>query len=82
MSLFRKSKQQMREQMSSRRPHIIKALEKIQDFQMELKWDFQSWGMKTFGCFFKERLEGCLFMFTKLFISSAFCVKNLAVGHL
>ncbi|XP_021965283.1 ankyrin repeat domain-containing protein 13C [Folsomia candida] len=43
ISLFRKSKQQIREQMSSRRPHLIKALERIQDFYMELKWDFQSW---------------------------------------
>lgn len=44
VSLFRKSKQQLRDQMSSRRPFLVKALEKIQDFYMELKWDFQSWG--------------------------------------
>jgi hypothetical protein len=43
VSLFRKSKTQMREQMSSRRPHLVKALERIQDFEMELKWDFHSW---------------------------------------
>jgi hypothetical protein len=43
VSLFRKSKQQLRDQMSARRPYLVKALEKIQDFYMELKWDFQSW---------------------------------------
>ncbi|CAF4780679.1 unnamed protein product [Pieris macdunnoughi] len=42
-SLVRKLKQQAREQMELRRPDLIRALEQIQDFYMELKWDFHSW---------------------------------------
>jgi len=41
----RKLKQQAREQMTERRPNLIKAINQIGDFYMELKWDFQSWGM-------------------------------------
>jgi len=57
VSLFRKSKQQLREQMSARRPHLIKALERIQDFYMELKWDFQSWGMMCVSICFDYKFE-------------------------
>ncbi|KAF9411019.1 hypothetical protein HW555_010065 [Spodoptera exigua] len=42
-SLVRKLKQQAREQMERRRPDLIRALAQIQDFYMELKWDFHSW---------------------------------------
>lgn len=42
-TLFRKFKQQAREQMEERRPSVMKALSQIKDFYMELKWDFQSW---------------------------------------
>lgn len=42
-SLVRKLSQQSREQMDVRRPNLVAALTKIQDFYMELKWDFQSW---------------------------------------
>lgn len=42
-SLVRKFRQQSREQMESRRPNLVKALNQIGDFYMELKWDFQSW---------------------------------------
>ncbi|XP_077294218.1 ankyrin repeat domain-containing protein 13C [Arctopsyche grandis] len=42
-SLVRKLKQQAREQMEERRPNLVQALKQIQDFYMELKWDFQSW---------------------------------------
>ncbi|XP_013166664.1 PREDICTED: ankyrin repeat domain-containing protein 13C-B [Papilio xuthus] len=42
-SLVRKLKQQAREQMDRRRPDLIRALAQIQDFYMELKWDFHSW---------------------------------------
>lgn len=42
-SLVRKLKQQAREQMEKRRPDLIRALAQIQDFYMELKWDFHSW---------------------------------------
>ncbi|CAL8089588.1 unnamed protein product [Orchesella dallaii] len=42
-ALLSKSREQLKQQMSARRPHLIKALERIQDFYMELKWDFQSW---------------------------------------
>lgn len=42
-SLVRKLKQQARHQMECRRPDLIRALSQIQDFYMELKWDFHSW---------------------------------------
>ncbi|CAG9834225.1 unnamed protein product [Diabrotica balteata] len=42
-SLVRKFRQQSREQMEERRPNLVKALSKIDDFYMELKWDFHSW---------------------------------------
>lgn len=42
-SLVRKLKQQAREQMERRRPDLIRALAQIQDFYMELRWDFHSW---------------------------------------
>lgn len=34
--------------MEGRRPNLVKALSKINDFYMELKWDFQSWGLYFF----------------------------------
>ncbi|KAJ8909365.1 hypothetical protein NQ315_014196 [Exocentrus adspersus] len=42
-SLVRKFRQQSREQMEERRPNLVEALNRINDFYMELKWDFQSW---------------------------------------
>lgn len=30
--------------MEERRPNLVEALNRIEDFYMELKWDFQSWG--------------------------------------
>lgn len=42
-SLVRKFRQQAREQMEERRPNLVEALNRINDFYMELKWDFQSW---------------------------------------
>lgn len=44
MSLVRKFRQQSKEQMEQRRPNLVAALNKIDNFYMELKWDFQSWG--------------------------------------
>lgn len=44
-SLLHKLKTQAREQMEQRRPNLVKALKQMGDFYMELKWDFQSWGM-------------------------------------
>jgi hypothetical protein len=86
VSLFRKSKQQLRDNMSNRRPHLVKALERIQDFYMELKWDFQSWGeswgrnrMRKSGVF-KDCVVSCKHMcFGNC---SAFSVSNIAVGYL
>ncbi|ENN77624.1 ankyrin repeat domain-containing protein 13C [Dendroctonus ponderosae] len=43
MSLVRKFRQQSKEQMEQRRPNLVAALNKIDNFYMELKWDFQSW---------------------------------------
>lgn len=42
-SLVRKFRQQSREQMEERRPNLVEALNRINDFYLELKWDFQSW---------------------------------------
>uniref|UniRef100_A0A8D8Y6Q3 Ankyrin repeat domain-containing protein 13C n=1 Tax=Cacopsylla melanoneura TaxID=428564 RepID=A0A8D8Y6Q3_9HEMI len=42
-SLVRKLKLQARQQMEERRPNLVQALTQINDFYMELKWDFQSW---------------------------------------
>ncbi|XP_076063246.1 ankyrin repeat domain-containing protein 13C isoform X2 [Oratosquilla oratoria] len=41
--LLRKLKQQSRGHMEIRRPDLVKALQQMGDFYMELKWDFQSW---------------------------------------
>ncbi|KAA0200614.1 hypothetical protein HAZT_HAZT003291 [Hyalella azteca] len=41
--LLQKLKQQSKEAMDDRRPQLINALSKMDDFYMELKWDFQSW---------------------------------------
>ncbi|KAF2366596.1 Ankyrin repeat-containing domain [Trinorchestia longiramus] len=41
--LLQRLKQQSKEAMDERRPHLINALSKMDDFYMELKWDFQSW---------------------------------------
>lgn len=30
--------------MEERRPNLVEALNRINDFYMELKWDFHSWG--------------------------------------
>uniref|UniRef100_T1J1L4 Ankyrin repeat domain-containing protein n=1 Tax=Strigamia maritima TaxID=126957 RepID=T1J1L4_STRMM len=43
VSLLRKLKQQSREAMEERQPDLIRALNQMGDFYMELKWDFQSW---------------------------------------
>ncbi|CAG2178818.1 unnamed protein product [Oppiella nova] len=43
-SLLRKLKRQSRETMECRRPNLIRALNTMQNFKMQLKWDFQSWG--------------------------------------
>ncbi|XP_055712908.1 ankyrin repeat domain-containing protein 13C isoform X2 [Phlebotomus papatasi] len=41
--LLWKLKKQARDQMEHRRPNLVKALQQMGDFYMELKWDFQSW---------------------------------------
>ncbi|RUS72970.1 hypothetical protein EGW08_019273 [Elysia chlorotica] len=38
-----KFKQQSRESLEERRPMLVQALKDIGDFDLELKWDFQSW---------------------------------------
>ncbi|CAG5132433.1 unnamed protein product [Candidula unifasciata] len=43
MLLLRKLKHQSRETLEERRPFIVQALKYIRDFDLELKWDFQSW---------------------------------------
>lgn len=41
--LLKKLRQQSRAHLESRRSSMIKGLKQIQDFYMELKWDFTSW---------------------------------------
>ncbi|GFO48140.1 ankyrin repeat domain-containing protein 13c, partial [Plakobranchus ocellatus] len=41
--ILRKFKQQSRESLEERRPLLVQALKDIGDFDLELKWDFQSW---------------------------------------
>ncbi|KJH47014.1 ankyrin repeat domain-containing protein 13C-A family protein [Dictyocaulus viviparus] len=41
--MLRKLKAQSRTGFSSRKSHLVKMLEDIDDFYLELKWDFQSW---------------------------------------
>ncbi|CAL1547478.1 unnamed protein product [Lymnaea stagnalis] len=43
LSVLRKLKQQSREALEERRPMLVQALKDIGDFDLELKWDFQSW---------------------------------------
>lgn len=47
MCLLKKLRQQSKETLDERRPALIQALKDIGDFYVELKWDFQSWGMKA-----------------------------------
>ncbi|XP_065572434.1 ankyrin repeat domain-containing protein 13C-like [Artemia franciscana] len=42
-SVYRKLRQQMKEKSLKRRSSIVKALNSIEDFEMELKWDFHTW---------------------------------------
>ncbi|XP_013100597.1 ankyrin repeat domain-containing protein 13C [Stomoxys calcitrans] len=42
-ALLKKLRQQSRAHLESRRASMIKGLKQIQDFYMELKWDFTSW---------------------------------------
>ncbi|KAM7342078.1 ankyrin repeat domain-containing protein 13C [Cochliomyia hominivorax] len=42
-TLLKKLRQQSRAHLESRRASMIKGLKQIQDFYMELKWDFTSW---------------------------------------
>ncbi|KAH8355000.1 hypothetical protein KR093_003753 [Drosophila rubida] len=41
--VLRMLKLQSREHMESRRERLVQALQQMQDFYMEFKWDFQSW---------------------------------------
>ena len=42
-TLLKNQKQQTRDELSKRRPELIKGLESMGNFYMELRWDFQSW---------------------------------------
>lgn len=42
--------------MEERRPNLVRALNSINDFYMELKWDFQSWG-KSFYVVIESTLK-------------------------
>jgi len=43
VTLLSTLKKQSSNSMKTRRPHLIKALNDIPNFYMEIKWDFQSW---------------------------------------
>ncbi|XP_066924704.1 ankyrin repeat domain-containing protein 13C-like [Clytia hemisphaerica] len=42
-SILRRIKQQNRENMDIRRPTLVKTLKDLNDFEMELRWEFHSW---------------------------------------
>ncbi|XP_054738665.1 ankyrin repeat domain-containing protein 13C [Anastrepha obliqua] len=42
-AVLRKLKQQSRQHMEARRAKLVRALQQMKDFYMELKWDFASW---------------------------------------
>uniref|UniRef100_A0A915Q5S7 ANK_REP_REGION domain-containing protein n=1 Tax=Setaria digitata TaxID=48799 RepID=A0A915Q5S7_9BILA len=42
-AMLRKLKTQSRENMTARKPHLLKMLSEFGDFYLELRWDFQSW---------------------------------------
>ncbi|XP_067627205.1 ankyrin repeat domain-containing protein 13C [Eurosta solidaginis] len=42
-AVLRKLKQQSRQHMETRRAKLVRALQQMKDFYMELKWDFASW---------------------------------------
>lgn len=43
-SLLKKMKAQAREHLASRKPHLMEVLGSLDDFYMEINWDFHSWG--------------------------------------
>ncbi|CAG0888436.1 unnamed protein product [Cyprideis torosa] len=43
LALLQKLKTQQRKHMEERKPKLLAAMRKIQDFKMEIKWDFHSW---------------------------------------
>ena len=45
LHLLKKLKQQSKELLEERRPKLIQALKQMGDFYLQLKWDFQSWGI-------------------------------------
>jgi len=42
-SVLKSMKSQNRESMDSRRPKLVQTLKELDDFQLELKWEFHSW---------------------------------------
>jgi len=42
-SLLKKMKSQAREHLASRKPHLMEVLGSLDDFYMEINWDFHSW---------------------------------------
>lgn len=81
-SLVRKLKQQAREQMEERRPNLVSALNRMGDFYMELKWDFQSWG-EHYLCMLINYVNSCLQMWIlcKICLNSM-CFEILSVTDL
>ena len=41
-------KEQARDAFKARKPHLLQVLRDLDDFYLELKWDFHSWG--EFSC--------------------------------
>ncbi len=42
-------KQQAREELHARKPHLVQMLKNMQDFYLEIKWDFHSWSRLSLG---------------------------------
>ena len=48
LNLLRKLKLQSRDAIQGKKPHLVTMLQELDDFYMELKWDFHSWSESAF----------------------------------
>ena len=77
--LLRKLKQQGKEQMEERRPKLIQALKQMGDFYLQLKWDFQSWGICLYAIRNEIRNEKIL---NFIAYRSSLSVESPSLGYL
>ena len=70
---------QSRERLDQRRPMLIKGLENMNDFYLELKWDFHSWGESAFYCILVSEI--CFLQMVFVYISSVINVSEVLYGY-